>query len=278
MAINQILPFGHGPGANVLEHAAYAELEVRAGGFASGIARSIEVNTPMRHASFVAAMIGEFIAKHANEDVLDNGDLSALQAHFSDALFRAVRDEIAKATAGRVAYFCGNRAPSGWLVADGSAVSVQAYAHLDRAIYVGDANNASAPWGYRCNDMASPAASRSIVGSHIVLPDLRGEFARGWSDQRAVDAQRAFGSGQSGTVRSFDGGTTVAVVEERSASPGTGAAQADLGLDLVPSAADYPRARFAQNSATDSPIFNGPEVGWGVMRPRNVALLACIKH
>ena len=86
MAINQILPFGIVSGANVLAPADYQALAARLGGFSAGTAKSKELNTVWRQASFVAAMIGQYIADKAGQDVLDNGDLTALQAKFVAAL------------------------------------------------------------------------------------------------------------------------------------------------------------------------------------------------
>ena len=46
----------------------------------AGTAKSKELNTVWRQASFVAAMLGQYIADKSGQDVLDNGDLAALQA------------------------------------------------------------------------------------------------------------------------------------------------------------------------------------------------------
>ncbi|WZB61442.1 hypothetical protein WJ970_29945 [Achromobacter xylosoxidans] len=52
----------------------------------TGTAKSKELNTVWRQASFVAAMLGQYIADKSGQDVLDNGDLAALQAKFVAAL------------------------------------------------------------------------------------------------------------------------------------------------------------------------------------------------
>ena len=52
----------------------------------AGTAKSKELNTVWRQASFVAAMLGQYIADKSGQDVLDNGDLAALQAKFVAAL------------------------------------------------------------------------------------------------------------------------------------------------------------------------------------------------
>ena len=82
---------------------------------------------------------------------------------------------------GTVLYFAGRTAPAGWLKANGAVVSRTAYAALFAAIGTtygaGDGRNT------------------------FNLPDLRGEFIRGWDDGRGVDAGRVFGSAQVDAVR-----------------------------------------------------------------------------
>lgn len=114
MAINQILPFGSGAGANVMTPADYTALTARTTGFQSGVAKSKEVNTPLRQSAFVAAMIGQFIADKSGQDVLDDGDLTALQAKFLSALGSIqnaggqCRLSVASATSLRLAPYNGN--------------------------------------------------------------------------------------------------------------------------------------------------------------------------
>ncbi len=80
-------------------------------------------------------------------------------------------------------------------------MSVAAYPALAAASYCGDANNASAVWGYRCTNPASPDTSRSTGGDYIVLADARGEFARGWDDGRGVDTGRTLWAWQADDIR-----------------------------------------------------------------------------
>ena len=77
---------------------------------------------------------------------------------------------------GTVSAFAMPTAPEGWLVCDGSAISRTDYADLFATI--------GTVWG----------AGDEI--STFNLPDLRGEFVRGFDDGRGVDAGRVFGSTQ----------------------------------------------------------------------------------
>ncbi|PTN41924.1 hypothetical protein DAI43_36635 [Achromobacter xylosoxidans] len=89
--------------------------------------------------------------------------------------------------------------PVGWLVEDGAAISVAAYGALAAAIYCGDANNATAEWGYRCTNASNPASTRSTSGTYIVLRDRRGLFERGLDSGRGIDPGRSLWTRQEGT-------------------------------------------------------------------------------
>ncbi|RQR78684.1 phage tail protein [Burkholderia sp. Bp9015] len=81
-----------------------------------------------------------------------------------------------KAPPSQIAFFACSKAPAGWLKANGAAVSRTAYAGLFAAIGTmygqGDGFNT------------------------FNVPDMRGEFPRGWDDGRGVDNSRALGSQQ----------------------------------------------------------------------------------
>jgi len=77
---------------------------------------------------------------------------------------------------GSVHMMATTTAPSGYLKCDGSAVSRTTYAALFTII--------GTTWG---------AGDGS---STFELPDLRGEFVRGWDDSRGVDSGRSFASSQ----------------------------------------------------------------------------------
>jgi hypothetical protein len=114
----------------------------------------------------------------------------------SDALrFAEVHTDVldAQNMVGLVATFARNTAPTGWLKANGAAVSRTTYADLFAVIGttfgVGDGSTT------------------------FNLPDMRGMFARGWDDGRGVDTGRVFGSQQSADAqvayRRFNSGSNV---------------------------------------------------------------------
>jgi microcystin-dependent protein len=133
---------------------------------------------------------------------------------------------------GQVCFFGMTTAPSGFLKCNGAAVSRSTYAALFTAIGTTfGAGNGSTTFN---------------------LPDLRGEFIRGWDDGRGVDSGRAFGSAQADEFRSHTHAQTNGFAGAASAGPNT---SYDIGSTLRTTAA----------------------AGGAETRPRNVALLACIK-
>ncbi|HEM7577734.1 TPA: hypothetical protein U2J86_004772 [Serratia marcescens] len=86
MGKNEFLPFGIAANANVLSNADYQALPARTAGFGSGVAKSEEMNSVWRQSSVMASAIGAFIAEKTNRDVLDNGDIDALQSSLEAAL------------------------------------------------------------------------------------------------------------------------------------------------------------------------------------------------
>ena len=181
-------------------------------------------------------------------------------------------DLLGMVPSGAVLYFAGRTAPAGWLKANGAAVSRTAYAALFAAIGT----------TYGAGD------GRSTFN----LPDLRGEFIRGWDDGRGVDAGRVFGSAQAHALQSHQHGLAMAADW----------AGDDLWFEQVPkSTFEIPRGKTAVairdtrnliDTTTDVPgysaAFNVPNMATqpnltqpdyvsGETRPRNVALLSIIK-
>lgn len=158
------------------------------------------------------------------------------------------------APAGLVGVFARNTAPAGWLKANGAAVSRTAYADLYAAI-----------------------GTRYGAGDGINtfnLPDLRGEFIRGWDDGRGVDASRTFGSAQKGTIVGAKDDNNDAANPSFLAKGST----VDYGSDAV-SFADYPGIAGYYLNLTDKTAVtsSGQNQFFSVTRPRNIALLYCIK-
>jgi len=83
-------------------------------------------------------------------------------------------------------------------------------------------------------------------GGSFNLPDLRGEFIRAWDDGRGIDSGRSFGSSQAQSTQNLDGTTSLLTV---------------YGGNI--------QYQFT-NTDVDTNVTE--------TRPRNIALLACIKY
>lgn len=98
--------------------------------------------------------------------------------------------------AGQVAYFAGASCPTGWLAADGVAVSRSTYARLFAKL--------------------STTYGSGNGSTTFNTPDLRGEFIRGLDGGRGVDAGRTLGSFQADDFKSH-----VHTEQLHQGSPGT---------------------------------------------------------
>lgn len=144
--------------------------------------------------------------------------------------------------AGAVMHYAMQTAPDGWLVCNGAAVSRLTYPALFAAIGI----------TYGAGDGATT----------FKLPDLRGEFIRGWDGGRGVDGGRAFGTLQAESFKSHAHDFNEFKQYSFDSTGGAGI----VGID---SGGGTPAGSRAGG------IF---ATGGTETRPRNVALLACIKY
>ena len=104
------------------------------------------------------------------------------------------------------------------------------------------------------------------------LPDLRGEFIRGWDDGKGVDANRSFKSTQSDQWKNHQhvfGGDDMIANSSIGNFQSIGSS-GNFAYDATSTASGNGRSMYTKDSPIDS---GGTET-----RPRNVALLACIKY
>ena len=159
------------------------------------------------------------------------------------------------APAGLVAHFAMATPPQGWLKANGALVSRVAYARLFSAI----GTTFGAGDGFNT----------------FKLPDLRGEFVRGFDDGRGQDVGRVFGSVQTDQIKKHNHKNGINDdAAPYNANP-TSFIYGGTNED-VPGRAT--RAVQNVNAGTQSAQGYTSEDGGTETRPRNVALLACIKY
>lgn len=142
---------------------------------------------------------------------------------------------------GAVVAFAMNNAPTGWLVADGSSKSRTTYARLFSRIGT----------TYGSGDGSTT----------FNLPDARAEFIRGFDAGRGVDAERAFGSNQSQSLQSHTHNLQAWRATQIDPTGGNFAVGADEGAGGAQQADLITRASGSSET-----------------RPRNLALLYCIKY
>ena len=172
------------------------------------------------------------LAKPANGDVdwhiPINGNFDTIDTTMKDNANRIC-------PTGSIIMYGASVAPSGWLECDGSAISRTTYSSLFAIIGTtfGEGNGSTT----------------------FNLPDLRGEFVRGWDNERGVDSDRVLGSSQEDELESHT-------------HPAFGSGY--LG-------STYPYA-FITNYTDDlSPIRTVGATGGSETRPRNIALMYIIK-
>lgn len=142
---------------------------------------------------------------------------------------------------GMVNCFAMSTPPIGWLECDGSAISRSTYATLFSLIGTTfGAGNGSTTFN---------------------IPDLRGEFIRGWDHGRGVDSGRSFGSAQADQFQGH--------------YHSTDAQKINNGSNLAGGTAVIQGSASVTGPITDGT--NGTPRTGSETRPRNIALMYCIK-
>lgn len=163
-----------------------------------------------------------------------NGGTGATDAAGARAALGAA-SSVDAVPSGAVFYFAATTAPAGYLVCNGSTISRTTYAALFAVIGT----------TFGAGDGATT----------FRLPDLRGEFIRGWDAGRGADSGRSFGSFQADEFKSH---THQQKRDDNSGAQATSGGNPDGAygsLDIGPTGA----------------------AGGSETRPRNIALLPCIK-
>ena len=171
----------------------------------------------------------------------DNGWISFLDGAAVTALLAT-----AGAPAGTVVWYAANSAPAGFLKANGALVSRTTYAALFAAI--------------------GTTFGAGDGSTTFALPDLRGEFVRGWDDGRGIDSGRTFGSAQDDAMQGHHHGFRLA----QGLTGGPAGTNEGIWNSNVGSAGNA-----VLGAITDGA--NGTPRTAAETRSRNVALLACIK-
>lgn len=171
---------------------------------------------------------------------------------------------------GTVFWVASDTPPEGSIKANGAAVSRTAYADLFEKI--------------------GTTFGAGDGTTTFNVPDLRGEFVRGWDDGRGIDSGRVFGSAQSdqnkahshtgsadsnGNHRHVEGiwHTAFGGVMRNGVGASGGTSTTDAGYSTTDRSAG-----ITDYAGTHSHSLSINSDGGAEARPRNVALLACIKY
>lgn len=138
---------------------------------------------------------------------------------------------------GSVTMYAANTAPTGWLECNAAAVSRTTYAGLFAAI--------------------GTVFGTGDGSTTFNLPDMRGEFARGWDNGRGIDPARAFGSAQADELKAH----------VHSVTPPAAADDTSSGLTTT-----------GTGGAETITPYNTASTGGSETRPRNIALMFIIKY
>lgn len=187
MPVNEILPFALASDANVATQAEYAASVTTTKGHLQGVAPSKGFNKAWRQALFMCSALAQVVVDATGLDVRDDGDVPGLVAKIKTAI-----QALAGAPVGTLMFAIGTTAPVGTLKANGTAILRTDYLALANYLYVGDANNNTAPYGYRCTDPLNATNTRSTAGTYIVLPDYRDMHIRGWSDGKGGKTRKIY--------------------------------------------------------------------------------------
>ncbi|MXH04204.1 phage tail protein, partial [Escherichia coli] len=174
MAKNDFKAFATDRNANVMSQEEWEALPALISGFTAGKASSAQVNKVIRQASFIAAALAQFVSDKTQRDVLDNGDLPG----FVELL-----------GSGFAVEYLSRKNPFGDIKSDGTVKTALENLGLGEgsALPVGVPvpwPSATPPTGWlKCNGApfsAEEYPELAKVYPTNELPDLRGEFIRGW--------------------------------------------------------------------------------------------------
>lgn len=163
---------------------------------------------------------------------------------------------------GDIKYTVRSTAPAGWLKANGAAINRVSYAALFSVI--------------------GETYGKGDGFNTFNVPDMRGEFLRGWDDSRGVDPGRQLGTAQGDQNKSHShsgstdsgGGHSHTYVDGRPMNPAGRAIAAGGDHQGI---WENTQSRTTDRSGSHSHSISTSNSGGTESRPRNVAMLACIK-
>ncbi|WP_434524966.1 phage tail protein [Photorhabdus asymbiotica] len=161
---NDFKAFSISDNANVVSQERYEANQSLQTGFSPDDVPTHVLNKVLRQSSTISAVVANFIATQSGDDILDDGDITKLTAQLNKALERKTNIPVGVPIPWPTAI-----PPAGWVQCNGAVFDKSKFPKLAEAYPDGR------------------------------LPDLRGEFIRGWDDGRGIDNGRGVLSWQDST-------------------------------------------------------------------------------
>ncbi|MBS9423832.1 phage tail protein [Photorhabdus caribbeanensis] len=233
---NDFKAFSISDNANVVSQEKYEESQNLKTGFPPENVSTHVLNKVLRQSSTISSVVANFIATQSGEDVLDDGDIAKLTVRFNRALDKALEQKISGISnipVGSPIPWPLPHPPSGYFTCNGSAFSRSQYPKLAEAYPDGR------------------------------IPDLRGEFIRGWDDGRGVDSGRVILSAQADNTKRIQ------------LTQGNSNGQFLVDYQGPVDRYQFPLGRDVLDIATATSIANN--TGGHETRPRNIAFNYIVK-
>ncbi|NHB93556.1 phage tail protein [Photorhabdus cinerea] len=206
---NDFKAFSTSNNANVVSQNRYEESQDLLTGFPPNDVPTHLLNKVLRQSSAIASVVANFIATQTGDDVLDDGDIAKLTTQLNRALITEVPDaSLTQKGVVQLTDVLGN--------SDILAVTQKLFQKTVDSLReeINIPVGSPIPWpttippaGWlQCNGAEfDKAAYPQLAAAYPTgkLPDLRGEFIRGWGGERGVDNGREILSLQGDAIRNI---------------------------------------------------------------------------
>nr|AAK16091.1 YdaB [Photorhabdus luminescens] len=226
---NDFKAFSISYNANVVSQRLYEESKDLLTGFPPNDVSTHMLNKVLRQSSTISAVVANFIATQSGDDVLDDGDIAKLTAQLNRALEQKTTIKVPDASLTQkgvvqLTNVIGN--------SDTLAVTQKLVQEIINSLRE-DINSSKTndipvgtpiPWptaippvGWlQCNGAVFdkskfPELAKAYPSGY--LPDLRGEFIRGWDNGRGVDPGRVCSTWQGDAIRNITGSFPGAIAD-----------------------------------------------------------------
>ncbi|TDB61037.1 phage tail protein [Photorhabdus khanii] len=214
---NDFKAFSISNNANVISQEKYEQNQGLQTGFSPESVPTHLLNKVLRQSSTISSVVADFIATGSGNDVLDDGNVAKLTDQLNKAIGQKITADIPSAslTQKGVVQLTNVIGNSDTLAATQKLVQ-EVINSLREEINI--PVGSPIPWplphppfgyficnGSPFNKLQYPKLAEAYPGGR--LPDLRGEFIRGWDDNRGVDGGRGLLSWQGDAIRNITGST-----------------------------------------------------------------------